>query len=56
VYTNVKREKTYIAFYVDDFLIAGENGDDIATIKSRLAERFDMKESWDCGEVPWDGD
>ena len=44
MHTNVKGEKTYIALYVDDFLIAGENADDIATIKSRLAERFDMKD------------
>ena len=44
VHTNVKGEKTYIALYVDDFLIAGENGDDITTIKGRLAERFDMKD------------
>jgi len=44
VYTNVKGEKTYIALYVDDFLIAGENDNDIATIKDRLAGRFDMKD------------
>jgi hypothetical protein len=44
VHTNVKREKTYIALYVNDFLIAGENKDDIATIKSLLSERFDMKD------------
>lgn len=43
VYTNVKLEKAYIALYVDDFLIAGENEDDIIKIKGLLAERFDMK-------------
>src|SRR5438045_4650223 len=44
VYINVNGEKTYIALYVDDFLIAGENRDDIATIKGLLAERFEMKD------------
>ena len=44
VHTNTKGEKTYIALYVDDFLIAGENEDDIAKIKGLLAERFDMKD------------
>ena len=44
VHTNVNGEKTYIAFYIDNFLIAGENEDDIATIKGLPAERFDMKD------------
>ena len=44
VHTNVKGDKTYIALYVDDFLIAGDNADDIATIKGQLAEKFDMKD------------
>src|SRR5438045_5186891 len=44
VHTNANGEKTYIALYVDDFLIAGENEDDIATIKGLLAERFEMKD------------
>src|SRR5579862_7287268 len=44
VHTNANGEKTYLAFYVDDFLIAGENKDDIAMIKGLLAERFEMKD------------
>jgi len=44
VHTNTNGEKTYIALYVDDFLIAEENKNDIATIKSLLAERFEMKD------------
>jgi hypothetical protein len=44
VHTNANRERTYIALYVDDFLIAGENEDDIAMIKGLLAERFEMKD------------
>jgi len=44
VYANGKDEKTYIALYVDDFIIAGENEDDIARIKQLLAQRFDMKD------------
>jgi hypothetical protein len=44
VHTNANGEKTYIALYVDDFLIAGENEDDIAAIKGLLAERFEMKD------------
>src|SRR5271170_8359322 len=34
----------YIALYVDDLLIAGDNEEDIATIKQRLSERFEMKD------------
>ena len=37
-------EKTYIALYVDDLIIAGENEDVIHTIKQRLSERFEMKD------------
>lgn len=37
-------ERTYIALYVDDLIIAGDNEEDIATIKRRLSERFDMKD------------
>ena len=44
VHTNEKGEKTYIALYVDDFLIAGENEVDIAEIKCLLATEFDMKD------------
>jgi len=44
VHTNDNVEKTYIALYVDDLLIAGDNDEDIATIKQLLSERFDMKD------------
>jgi hypothetical protein len=44
VYTNDKGQKTYIALYVDDFIIAGENEDDIKRIKELLAEQFEMKD------------
>jgi Reverse transcriptase (RNA-dependent DNA polymerase) len=37
-------ERTYIALYVDDLIIAGENEEDIQTIKRRLSERFEMKD------------
>ena len=33
VHTNDKGKKAYIALYVDDLLIAGENEDDIVKIK-----------------------
>jgi len=36
--------QTYIALYVDDLLIAGENKTTIMTIKRRLSERFEMKD------------
>ena len=44
VHTNANGEKTYITLYVDDFLIAGENRDDITTIKGLLVEMFKMKD------------
>jgi hypothetical protein len=44
IHKNDKGECTYIALYVDDLIIAGENDDDIATIKRRLGERFEMKD------------
>ena len=44
VYTNANEEKIYIALYINDFLIASENENDIATIKGLLAERFEMKD------------
>src|SRR4051794_29160551 len=44
VHTNANGEKTYIVLYVDNFLIAGGNEDDIAIIKGLLAERFEMKD------------
>lgn len=34
----------YIALYVDDFIIAGENEDEIMRIKQLLAEQFEMKD------------
>jgi len=37
-------ERTYIALYVDDLIIAGENDATIATIKQRLSQRFEMKD------------
>ena len=42
--TNSNDQKTYITLYVDNFIIAGENKDDIATIKRQLSEQFDMKD------------
>ena len=44
VHTNDKGEKTYITLHIDDFLIASENEDDLATIKGLLVERFEMKD------------
>ena len=44
VHTNANEEKIYIALYIDDFLIASENENDIAMIKGLLAERFEMKD------------
>ena len=44
IHTNPNGQKTYIALYVDDFIIAGENKQDIATIKQQLGERFEMKD------------
>ena len=44
IHKNANGECTYIALYVDDLIIAGDNEDDISTIKRRLSERFDMKD------------
>lgn len=44
VHKNANGECTYIALYVDDLIIAGDNEEDIVTIKQRLSERFDMKD------------
>jgi len=44
IHKNANGECTYIALYVDDLIIAGDNKEDIATIKQRLSERFDMKD------------
>jgi Reverse transcriptase (RNA-dependent DNA polymerase)/Integrase core domain len=44
IHTNANGQKTYIALYVDDLIIAGENKDDIITIKQQLSERFEMKD------------
>jgi hypothetical protein len=44
VHKNASDECTYIALYVDDLIIAGDNEEDIATIKRCLSERFDMKD------------
>ena len=37
-------KRIYIALYVDDLIIAGDNDEDIVTIKQRLSERFEMKD------------
>jgi hypothetical protein len=44
IHENANGERTYIALYVDDLIIAGDNEDDINIIKQRLSERFDMKD------------
>src|SRR5579862_9604022 len=44
IHQNDKGERIYIALYVDDLIIAGENDDEIQTIKRRLGERFEMKD------------
>ena len=44
IYTNDKDEKTCIALYVDDFIIVGENENNITRIKQLLTEQFDMKD------------
>jgi hypothetical protein len=44
IHENTRGELTYIALYVDDLIIAGENEAEIATIKQRLSERFEMKD------------
>ena len=44
IHENENGERIYIALYVDDLIIAGDNEDDILTIKRRLSERFEMKD------------
>ena len=44
IYEAANGEYTYIALYVDDLIIAGENSSTIAMIKQRLNERFEMKD------------
>src|SRR5256714_5372393 len=44
LHENENGERIYIALYVDDLIIAGDNEDDILTIKRRLSERFEMKD------------
>jgi Reverse transcriptase (RNA-dependent DNA polymerase) len=44
IYKNPKSERTYIALYIDDFIIAGENESEISMIKERLSARFEMKD------------
>jgi transposase InsO family protein len=44
IHENDKGERLYIALYVDDLIIAGENEDEIITIKRRLSNRFEMKD------------
>jgi len=43
IYKNADDQRIYIVLYVDDFLIADDNEKDIAMIKQRLSERFEMK-------------
>lgn len=40
----------YLVFYMDDLLIFNKNIDEIKRIKTRLFEKFDMK---DLGELPF---
>src|SRR5438046_3854045 len=35
---------TYITLYVDDLLIISENDDELAEVKRRLTEKFEMKD------------
>jgi hypothetical protein len=44
IHKNTNGEQTYIALYVDDLIIAGENENEICTIKHRLSARFEMKD------------
>jgi len=44
IHKNKNGERTYIALYVDNLLIAGNNDEDIATIKQPSSERFEMKD------------
>ena len=43
-------DKLVIVLYVDDLLIAGNNGDMIKKFKTDIADYFDMK---DLGEIKW---
>ncbi|KAI1676237.1 RVT-2 domain containing protein [Pyrenophora tritici-repentis] len=38
----------YVAIYVDDLLLAGPNLDEIQTLKSSLAKRFEMSDLGEC--------
>src|ERR1700689_971397 len=44
IHENTRGERTYIALYVDDLIIAGEKENEISTIKERLSARFEMKD------------
>ena len=44
IHKNANGERTYLALYVDDLIIAGDNEDDISTIKQCLSECFEMKD------------
>ena len=44
MHTNSKGLKTYIALFVDDFLISSEDNDDLVEIKRRLSAKYDMKD------------
>jgi Reverse transcriptase (RNA-dependent DNA polymerase) len=44
IHKNETGERTYIALYVDDLLITGDNEEDITMIKRRLSEQFEMKD------------
>src|SRR5437868_2782617 len=44
IHENENGEHIYIALYVDDLIIAGDDEDDIHTIKQRLSEQFEMKD------------
>ena len=40
-----------LILYVDDMLLAGTNIDEIATLKSKLNENFDMKDLGDASHI-----
>ena len=40
-----------LILYVDDMLLAGTNIDEIATLKSKLNDNFDMKNSGDASHI-----
>ena len=44
IHEDTNGRQTYIALYVDDLLIVGENKNTIMTIKRRLSEQFEMKD------------